>query len=284
MPRCKKNRSSKKKRHREPRQPQELQQDSTRAIRRKPRIPRNSQKPEKQIQKYYCEPLFKKATYEVGDRVKARWWETNDWHDGKVHGYRIVDKSSKYGEVRQYHVKFLDGDEDKNISEEDVWSPFEYKIACNEKFFPDHLHQERGIETLFDLETSDPYAKRKGFFKMKFTGEKLYGSYEEVFGAYDEAMKSYAKALRVREELLGTGSADFSNTLHNIGVVIRQKGDSDEARKAFMEALWVAKALDIDAPSADFLRERCAVLFGSNILDKVSISLNFLFFFTDISL
>ena len=96
-------------------------------------------------------------------------------------------------------------------------------------------------------------------------------------GAYDEAMKAYAKALRVREELLGTGSADFSNTLHNIGVVIRQKGDTDEARQAFMEALWVAKALDIDAPSADLLRERCAVLFGAKILDKVSCRCTFSF-------
>lgn len=90
-------------------------------------------------------------------------------------------------------------------------------------------------------------------------------------GKYDDAMKAYAKALRVREELLGRNSADFSNTLHNIGVVIRQRGDTDEARQVFMEALWIAKSLDIDPPSIDAMRERCAILFGANILNQVSI-------------
>ena len=97
-------------------------------------------------------------------------------------------------------------------------------------------------------------------------------------GKYDDAMRAYARALRVREELLGTSSADFTNTLHNIGMVLRQKGDTDVARKAFMEALWIAKALDIEPPTCNVLRERCEVMFGSHILNFVSICDCFSFF------
>lgn len=84
-----------------------------------------------------------------------------------------------------------------------------------------------------------------------------------------KAMRAYAQALRVREELLGVTSADFSNTLHNIGVVLRQKGHTDEARKAFMEAMWIAKALDVEPPPIEEVNRRCIVLFGDKILDYV---------------
>ena len=36
------------------------------------------------------------------------------------------------------------------------------------------------------MKTIDPYAKRKGFYKMRFIGETLYGSYEKLLCANEE--------------------------------------------------------------------------------------------------
>ena len=115
-------------------------------------------------------------------------------------------------------------------------------------------------------------------------------------GELDGALNAYTAALKVRVAILGGQHDDTLQTLHNIGIVYCDKGALEEAlsfysrslrlqrrkpytaeiderkkeMQSFTSALLASEALKIDAPSVEAVRERCVVMFGSDIRYEVS--------------
>ena len=152
-----------------------------------------------------------KTKYVSGDRVMVPWMKgqnLENWYRGTIKGHSVV-ASSKYGEIRNYHVMFDDGDEDTALSEEYVWSIDEYRIATDEKI--KQIMEKKGIHE-YHLD-GDPYTQRKGFFKLeKYTAQKIYGSIIDVLRAHDDAyVERHDPSVIQREDLLLPNEWNFSN-------------------------------------------------------------------------
>ncbi|MGH7954644.1 MAG: tetratricopeptide repeat protein, partial [Gloeomargaritales cyanobacterium] len=135
------------------------------------------------------------------------------------------------------------------------------------------------------------YAKalvvRKSSFGMNHSdvGTTLYclGNVSCELGNINEALRYYSEALRIRR-LLSDKDNDrsYAKTLHSIGVCYKMMGDADGAIKAFTEAMWAAKDLNIQAPSPMCIVKRSEILFGQTkflcvsklaILPKIAVAL-----------
>ena len=75
----------------------------------------------------------------------------------------------------------------------------------------------------------------------------------------------YRQSLEIRLKRAGRGSAEYAETLNNLGVLLKNRGDLDGAREALQEALatrravLVDRAADLDAVPTDVREARTNV-------------------------
>ena len=71
--------------------------------------------------------------------------------------------------------------------------------------------------------------------------ERLYGQALKLYGEgrYDEAIRLSERALSIRERLLGLFDLRVAESLHNLGMLYREKGDYVRAEPLYLRALSI---------------------------------------------
>ena len=170
-----------------------------------------------------------KPLLKVGDEVTAAWWppSTADisesppsgWYKGVISSFKIGYPSNKssthyYGPVRHYSVNFEDGDRGEDIPEQFVFLQDEYEIMTmhqdEQEEDDDEDAQWKGVRTVTDRQSDDPWAKHVGWYVATIDGEDhTFSLLSDALRAYDAFVVS-TKGLKTKKEDLNL-PGDVSN-------------------------------------------------------------------------
>ncbi|KAL7495143.1 hypothetical protein ACHAWT_006204 [Skeletonema menzelii] len=133
----------------------------------------------KGIERGGLKPLFEK-----GDAVYALWDES--WYPGKILSYKQFDSKSRYGDVREYVVRFDDGD----VGSTDDYNVFhhqDYKLFGQNE--GEGNWKWKGVKNLRDGRSSDVWAKVVGWYVADIDGKKQkFSTLVSALRAYDASM------------------------------------------------------------------------------------------------
>lgn len=147
-------------------------------------------------QQHTLKPLLK-----VGDEVTAAWWPPttpditevapSGWYRGVIASFKTVfpNKSSSsnyYGPVRVYSVNFDDGDFGSDIPEQFVFLHEEYEIMTmhDDDGEDDEDMVWKGVRTVTDRHTDDPWAKHVGWYVATIDGQ------DHTFSLLSDALRA----------------------------------------------------------------------------------------------
>lgn len=149
-------------------------------------------------QQHTLKPLLK-----VGDDVTAAWWPPSadieeaapsGWYRGVISSYKTAYPTQKsnscYGPVRYYSVNFDDGDVGRDIPEHFVFLRDEYDImtGLNEDNNDNDNDEEivwKGVKTVTDRQSDDPWAKHVGWYVATIDGQ------DHTFSLLSDALRAY---------------------------------------------------------------------------------------------
>ena len=129
-----------------------------------------------------------KPLFEKGDAVYALWEESGKrtWHPGKILSYKQFDSKSRYGDIREYVVKFDDGD---------VGSTEDYNVFPLEDYLLGQSHEGeeewkwKGVKNVTDGRSSDEWAKVVGWYVANIDGNKQkFSTLAGALRAYDASV------------------------------------------------------------------------------------------------
>jgi len=148
-------------------------------------------------QQHTLKPLLK-----IGDEVTAAWWppSTPDisevapsgWYRGVISSYKTLHPTNNtssnncYGPVRFYSVNFDDGDVGSDIPEHFVFLQDEYEImTMKDDDDDDEDIVWKGVRTVTDRHSDDPWAKHVGWYVATIDGE------DHTFSLLSDALRAY---------------------------------------------------------------------------------------------
>ena len=103
-----------------------------------------------------------KYLHKVGDKIMARNKTFKEWCDGIIEGFVSTSaKDERYGEVRRYRVKFTTNEEIVGVAHEHNVIPLKDIAVSNEQL------SAKGIQSCKDKESSDKYAKLRGWYEYE---------------------------------------------------------------------------------------------------------------------
>lgn len=138
-----------------------------------------------------------KVRFKCGERVFAKWNERlkNSWYAGTVNNFKIVHKG-EYGEIRHYKIHFDDGDIKQAVRENHILPEEDYQLQ--------HLDPNFvlvGVEQVRDPGSNDAYARERGWFTTKLSGDQVFPSMASAMRHYDEMFVKQKGAKTVRNDL-----------------------------------------------------------------------------------
>jgi len=173
-------------------------------------------------QQHTLKPLLK-----TGDEVTAAWWPASTpdisevapsgWYRGVISSYKTLHPTNNtssnncYGPVRFYCVNFDDGDVGSDIPEHFVFLQDEYEImTMKDDDDDDEDIVWKGVRTVTDRHTDDPWAKHVGWYVATIDGEDhTFSLLSDALRAYDSFVVS-TKGFKTKKEHLNL-PGDVSN-------------------------------------------------------------------------
>lgn len=142
-------------------------------------------------------PLFKK-----GDKVYGPFWSPRDrkrekeptWYPGTVMSYSVNKRpnDARYGPVRQYNLKYEDGDRQSNVPDHLVFAEEDYELEKEQNEENEKRKNPvgwKGVKNVTDKTSKDQWAKNAGWYVATIFGEKRdYSSLAEALWARDASV------------------------------------------------------------------------------------------------
>ena len=128
--------------------------------------------------------------FNAGDEVMAAWFDNEEgasWYGGKILSHVTIQTDKTFGERRAYTIEYVDGDVSKEPLEDTwVFSKEDYDL---DREVYDEKRELKGIDNVLLKNSTDPYARSRGYYTTKLTGDKKFVSLVNAMRAYDKEVR-----------------------------------------------------------------------------------------------